>query len=151
MTTEQTAEQTIGNDASRFLDSQPHLAKNAGPAADALDALDLRVDQDWAHEATTWTFADGSKIRISGPFVDVLDAWAVGDVYFQAHGELSGRPWDLGTLGEYCRDKAEAEQNAEIWLGDLSGRDRENAVAYVTRYRVLDLEDDGSIGSAVSF
>ena len=39
----------------------------------ALDASRIESDQDWENEATTWTFADGSKIRVSGPDADVID------------------------------------------------------------------------------
>lgn len=39
----------------------------------ALDASRIESDQDWDNEATTWTFADGSKIRVSGPDAEVID------------------------------------------------------------------------------
>lgn len=39
----------------------------------ALDASRIESDQDWDNEATTWTFLDGSKIRVSGPGAEVIE------------------------------------------------------------------------------
>jgi hypothetical protein len=44
---------------------------NATDLMSALDSAGVPSDQDWEHEATTWTLSDGSKIGISGPVVTV--------------------------------------------------------------------------------
>jgi hypothetical protein len=42
-----------------------------------LDALEetgvVEADQDWEAGATTWTFPDGSKVRIEGDDYEVID------------------------------------------------------------------------------
>ena len=47
---------------------------NAVTMMTALDAAGIPADQDWDHEQTVWTFADGSRITISGPIVEIQGA-----------------------------------------------------------------------------
>jgi len=42
-----------------------------------MTALDTEVgegDQDWDHGTTTWTMADGSRVRVSGAYATALTA-----------------------------------------------------------------------------
>ncbi len=77
--------------------------------------------------------------------------FTIGDTYYQVKAEMNDRPWDVGDLADEVRTIREAEELKAIWLSDLSKNDRKNATAFVQRYRVLALDDDGSIGMAESY
>ena len=74
-------------------------------------------------------------------------AWSVGDVYYQAHGTLNGRAWDIGS--EPRRTPEEAEQDAADWLSFLSDRERNSADTHVSGYQI-DSIYGGCIGGAHS-
>jgi hypothetical protein len=74
----------------------------------------------------------------------------VGDVVFQGWGEYSSsRPADIDS--PFREIEAEAQDDASVWFSWLTKREQAMANFGVTRYRVTAIEDDGSIGSAVSF
>ena len=74
--------------------------------------------------------------------------WQVGDTAWLAGGILKGLEWDIES--EYRETEAEAQDDATGWLSWLSKDEREHAQTYVREYRILDLENDGSIGTAVT-
>jgi hypothetical protein len=82
---------------------------------------------------------------------DDAAGWNVGDTYYIASGELHGRPWDLGELGEECRTEDEAKENAGQWLSDLTEQEKKHATVFTGRFRITAIDDDGSIGCAESY
>lgn len=50
-----------------------HTARNADDAIDRAEAMDPNVNQDWDHEATFFTFEDGSVLAVSGPQVNAYE------------------------------------------------------------------------------
>lgn len=57
------------SEATEFLKNN---GTDAATVMAALDAAEIESEQDWENEATVWTFDDGSKIKVSGPVVEVL-------------------------------------------------------------------------------
>lgn len=60
------------NEAQEFLNNHP------GDVADLMTALDeagIDSEQDYKNEATTWTFEDGSRIKINNTDIEVLNMW----------------------------------------------------------------------------
>lgn len=55
-------------------DAKTFSGLSAADAMQALDAAGYPADQNWQDEATTWTLPDGSRVRISGPIVEVQEA-----------------------------------------------------------------------------
>jgi hypothetical protein len=43
------------------------ISRNADDAMERAEKLTDKVDQDWSHEATLYTFDDGSVLVVSGP------------------------------------------------------------------------------------
>lgn len=76
--------------------------------------------------------------------------WQIGDVYYQASGELNGESQDLGPYGKACHTREEAEENARMWLSGLPCRQRRRASAWVRPYRVIDATEDEVIASTSS-
>ena len=46
------------------------IARNANDAIERSEKITNNVDQDWEHEATIYTFDDGSALVVSGPQVE---------------------------------------------------------------------------------
>lgn len=44
-----------------------HSSRNANDGCERAEAATNKVDQDWEHEATLYTFADDSVLVVSGP------------------------------------------------------------------------------------
>ena len=76
--------------------------------------------------------------------------YEVGQIYWEAHALLFSQPWDMGEHGSPCATEEEAEENAEYWLSWLSDREKKNAVTWVTRYRVVEVDEDGAIMAATT-
>ncbi|MGM0490549.1 MAG: hypothetical protein ACQESR_27810 [Planctomycetota bacterium] len=76
--------------------------------------------------------------------------WQIGDVYYQASGELNGEPRDLGCYGKPCHTREEAEENARMWLSGLPCSQRRRASAWVRPYRVTEATEDEVIASTSS-
>jgi len=74
--------------------------------------------------------------------------WRVGSTFWQASASLHGRPWDI--CASECETRDEAMEEAENWASFLSEREMERARYWVRQYRVLTVEEDGSIGAAVT-
>jgi hypothetical protein len=75
----------------------------------------------------------------------------MNDTYYQAQMYRHGSGLDYG-----CEPRAtqeEAEQDLRDCLGMMSERERAQSEveSHVRRFRVLSLEEDGSIGSAETF
>ena len=77
--------------------------------------------------------------------------WNIGDTYYRACGQMNGMNWDLGDYAEECLTEAEAEENAAEWFGWLSKSEQRFAKIYVLRFRVLGLDDDGTIGASETY
>jgi len=77
--------------------------------------------------------------------------WKVGDKYYAASGEMSGRPWDLAERGVECRTRAEAQRNADDWFDSLTPNERKYANVYVIRWQIDAVEDDGTIAAGHTF
>ncbi len=75
--------------------------------------------------------------------------WTVGQTYWQAEGELHGRPCDLGSLAERC-DRDTAIENARIWISDLSEREKGTAQARVREWEIIELDEYDNISCTVS-
>jgi len=67
-------------------------------------------------------------------------AWAVGDVFWRAAGELQGIEHDIGATD--CRKQAAALREATNWLAGLSDRERLAAAAWLRQWRVTAVEND---------
>lgn len=74
--------------------------------------------------------------------------WQVGDTAWLAGGILKGLEWDIES--EYRETEAEAQHDAAAWLSWLSENERKYAETYVRKYQVLEVQEDGSIGSAMT-
>ena len=62
---------TKASQAEVFL-REPNNYRDTNAIMNALDALDLKKDQDWENETTTWTFDDGSIIQVCNNEVDLI-------------------------------------------------------------------------------
>lgn len=62
-------EESIMSDAKKFFE----MYADVTDLMTALDASRIESNQDWDNETTTWTFSDGSKIRVSGPDAEVIE------------------------------------------------------------------------------
>jgi hypothetical protein len=49
-----------------------NISRNANDADQRAQAVTDKLDQDWEHEATLYTFDDGSVLVISGPQVNAF-------------------------------------------------------------------------------
>ena len=78
------------------------------------------------------------------------ERWTIGDVYYQAEIYRHGRGLDYGLLP--CRTKVEAENDLQSSLSDMSERERKQSEieSYVAKYRVVEIDDSGEIGTAVT-
>jgi hypothetical protein len=51
-----------------------HSSNNASGAMKTAEELTNQIDQDWEHEATLYTFEDGSVLVVSGPQLNAYDS-----------------------------------------------------------------------------
>ena len=56
----------------------------------------------------------------------------------------------MGEHGEPCATEAEAEESITYWLLWLTTNEKKNAITWVTRYRVLAVDEDGTITASNS-
>jgi len=75
--------------------------------------------------------------------------WTVGETCYQAWAELKGHPQDIDCQPRKTRD--EAESDCETWLSWLSDNERKYAHAIVVRYRIDEIQEDGTIGSMSTY
>lgn len=74
--------------------------------------------------------------------------FSVGMEVWQGHGCEAGKPVD-DSQTDYYHTQEEAEQAAnDEWLAWLSEREQSRSWVYARKFRVLSLEQDGSVGSA---
>ncbi len=85
-----------------------------------------------------------------GDVIGQVDCWRVGDVYFVAELFRHGRGLDYEAPPR--RLQADAEQDLQECLGMMTQLERDRAAveSYVQAYRITSIEEDGTIGSAVS-
>jgi hypothetical protein len=62
---------TKASEAEKFL-REPNNFRDTNHIMNALDERELDKDQDWEAETTTWTFPDGSKIKVCGNEVELI-------------------------------------------------------------------------------
>jgi lysyl-tRNA synthetase class II len=139
-----TALESVDRLTKRLKDSgHPHQAHAAESALRELQRL-----RDMMHDAASvWIERFGDSEELS----KTSRQWQVGDTYYQACGEMHGKEWDLCAYAEECRTKAEAQENADQWFGGLTKIEQRYAKAYVLRYRIVEIDEDGSIGYAESY
>jgi len=63
------------NEAMKFM-NEPNQFRDANHLMESLDASELEKTQDWDNESTTWTFGDGSVIRVCRNDYDAFDSVA---------------------------------------------------------------------------
>ena len=76
--------------------------------------------------------------------------YKVGQIYWAANALLFSRPSDMGEHGSPCATEAEAEENIAYWQQWLTANEKKNAVTWVTRYRVIEVDEDGAITDSKS-
>lgn len=53
-------------------DEIKQTSRDAAEAMKRAESESIDIDQDWAHETTTYVFDDGSRLAVCGPIVEVL-------------------------------------------------------------------------------
>lgn len=109
-------------------DAEQHAAqyKTAGEAMKALDgATGVQADQDWKTGATIYTFEDGSRLKISGPEIDVMPAMTIAEKVAELFGN-DGSRWieknGRRSLSQVCEEEGEMKEYAELRYNDEGGR-----------------------------